>query len=317
MAAGTNGVRRWQLVGVGAVAVVAVVLALSGDDGDDLVSGASTTTITPESTSTSSVSNSTSSSAATATTLPGGDTATAVWPAPGTGVSYDDPVAAAVGFATDFVGFVDPVAGDFRPGDSRSGEVEIRPLANGPATTVFVRQLTDGAWWVLGSVTDSIELQSPEALAEIASPIALAGRSTAFEAVVEVQLRADGEREPIATGFVMGGANGEVGPFDGTLTFRAPAAAAGALILSTSPAENGRMWEASVVRVRLGFSTGELRTSTEGASQPPAHGGNETVVTVYFSCEDDIDGGPVAVHRVVSTTRALLRASLAQGSFRR
>ena len=97
-----------------------------------------------------------------------------MFPDPATSRRFDDPVAAARAFAVDFVGFVDPVLGEFVQGDSRSGEVEIRPVADGPATTVFVRQLgSDGTWWVIGSATGDITLDTPAAGDEITSPVAV------------------------------------------------------------------------------------------------------------------------------------------------
>jgi hypothetical protein len=180
------------------------------------------------------------------------DTSTAVWPAAGSTTRYATPVAAAKGFATDFVGFVDPVVGEFRAGDSRSGEVPVKAGATGPETTVLVRQLgTDGSWWVLGSSTPNIQVTAPAALATISSPVALHGTSTAFEATVDVEVREDGGAQPLGKGFVMGGANGQMGAFDGSLAFTPPTATAGAVVFTTSSAETGHVAEATVVRVRL------------------------------------------------------------------
>ena len=49
----------------------------------------------------------------------------------------------------------------------------------------------------------------------------------------------------------MGGANGEFGPFDGTLSFSPPTATAGSLMLLTRSAEDGSVTEATVVRVKF------------------------------------------------------------------
>jgi len=177
------------------------------------------------------------------------DTSTAVWPA-ASGPVYRSPVAAARGFAVDFVGFRSPIVGAFRQGDARSGEVDVRPKANGPVTTVLVRQLGTGErWFVLGSVTRHINLTKPAALGKVASPVRLQGTSTAFEATVSVEVRQDGTRQPIGSGFVMGGSMGEMGPFDGAVSFRRPTAPAGAVVLLTHSAEDGRVWEATTVRV--------------------------------------------------------------------
>jgi hypothetical protein len=49
----------------------------------------------------------------------------------------------------------------------------------------------------------------------------------------------------------MGGSMGEMGPFDGSVTFAPPSAAYGALVFYTVSAENGHVWEASVLRVEF------------------------------------------------------------------
>ena len=50
-------------------------------------------------------------------------------------------MSAARGFATDYVGFTDPIVGEFQQGDARSGEVPVQATVIGPITTVLVRQL--------------------------------------------------------------------------------------------------------------------------------------------------------------------------------
>jgi len=181
------------------------------------------------------------------------DASTAVFPTEAGAARYQDPVAAATGFATDYVGFVSPVVGPFHAGDPRSGEVEVRPAANGPVTTVIVRQLgPDDSWWVLGAATANIALSEPAAQAAISSPVALKGTSTAFEGTVQTQVREDDNVSPLGEGFVTGGGMGTMGPFDGTLAFTPPTATYGAVMLSTISQENGSVWEATVVRVRVG-----------------------------------------------------------------
>ena len=230
--------RRRLLIGIGVfVAVVAIVvvvyLVTRDDDGSKQTAATSTipTTTVP------------------LTTLPV-DTSTAVWPFASSATRYSDPVSAARGFATDYVGFTDAVVGEFRQGDARSGEVPVQAKATGPITTVLVRQLGD-SWWVLGASTPNIQLTSPAALATISSPVRLQGMSTAFEATVNTEVRSDGSTQPIGTGIVMGGANGEFGPFDGTLSFSPPTATAGSLMLLTRSAEDGSVTEATVVRAKF------------------------------------------------------------------
>ena len=258
--------RSWLALTVVIVAVVlalvaALVATAGGDDGEKASPPASsaapspaasastppsvTATTAPAPTKATTATSATTSSPATAPA----DTSSAVWPT-ASGPVFTSPVAAARGFAVDFVGFRSPIVGAFRQGDSRSGEVDVRAKPAGPVTTVLVRQLGGGGrWFVLGSLTSNLQLSQPAASTKVSSPLRLRGTSTAFEANVSVEIRQDGARQPIGTGTVMGGSMGEMGPFDGTVAFRRPSAKAGAVLLLTYSAEDGRVWEASTVRV--------------------------------------------------------------------
>ncbi len=229
---------RIRIVLGGALVVllaVAAVIVLTGDDGDDEKASPSTTTSQPSTTTTSAT--------------PTLDTSTAVWPVASSSTRHAEPVEAARGFATDYVGMPNPVLGEFRQGDSRSGEVDVQPFASGPVTTVLVRQLTDDTWWVLGATTTNIQVTAPSALATITSPVTLTGTSTAFEATVNVEVREDGNAQALGSGFVMGGGNGQFGPFDSTLTFTAPTQEFGAVVFFTVSPEDGGILEAAVVRI--------------------------------------------------------------------
>jgi len=66
---------------------------------------------------------------------------------------------------------------------------------------------------VEGAFTEALQLESPEALAAITSPVTVSGQSTAFEAVVNVEIREDGTIDPLVETTVMGGSMGQLGPF--------------------------------------------------------------------------------------------------------
>lgn len=225
-------------------AVLISMVALTGacgDDADDAGDDTSSTTSTTTTTSTS--------------TTEAPASAPVVWPPADGSVTYQDPVEAATGFAVDLVGFTDPVVGEFQQGDNRSGEVEVRAAANGPATTVLVRQVgDDDSWSVLGAVTDQIRPTGPESGATVSSPVALSGTSTAFEGTVQVAVHARRSGEPLGTGFVTGGSMGEFGPFEGSLEFASPDTADGSIVYTGLSMEDGRVWEAAVVPVVFGAS---------------------------------------------------------------
>ncbi|MGQ0483189.1 MAG: Gmad2 immunoglobulin-like domain-containing protein [Pseudonocardia sp.] len=179
------------------------------------------------------------------------DAAAAVWPVASSSIRYATPEAAVRGFATGLVGFRAPMVGEYRSGDSRSGEIEIRLQSSGPATTVFVRRLGDDTWWVLGSATADVRIDSPGAGDTVASPLELTGAALAFEGHVTVRLLQDGDATPLVTGFVTGGGD-EQRPFTGRFSFPAPTSEYGSVVLTTESAADGRIWSASVLRVRLG-----------------------------------------------------------------
>ena len=249
----TNGrASRWLRVTIPAlivvaIAIVALIVVVLTDDDGEVSTSPTTTSGAPTTTSTSTT---TSTTSTTTTTMPSGAADTAVWPAPGSGIAVTDPVEAARRFATEFVGFSDPVLGGYQGGDSRSGEVEVRPRAGGPVTTILLRQLgTDGSWSVLGTATANIEVDEPAGLATIANPVRLSGRAFAFEGNVAVDIRAD-DGTILATNHVTGRGD-QMGPFASELGYAAPPTERGAVLFRTYSAENGQVWEAGVVRVRF------------------------------------------------------------------
>jgi hypothetical protein len=240
------------VVAIAVIAALVVALALSGDD-DGTETDPATTEAPGTTEPDTSEPDTTGTTAPPTTPVPGAvDASTAVFPDAASAARFDDPVAAARAFAVDFVGFTDPVVGEFLQGDSRSGEVEVRPLADGPVTTVIVRQLgPDDTWWVLGAATGTITVDTPAAGAAITAPVTVTGSAHAFEGNVGVEVRQDGARQPIGTGFVTGGGD-EMRPFTGQIDFAPPSATHGALVLVTHSAMDGRVWQAAVVRVQFG-----------------------------------------------------------------
>ena len=290
-------VATFVVVGV-AIAVIALALVATSDDDGGGNGATGTTSITSGPTS-------------VPTTAPTVDRSTAIWPAAGSSTRYDDPVDAARAFAASFLRFEGPIVGDFQQGDARSGEVEIRPTAIGPITTIMLRQLSnETSWSVLGAATANIEVTGPSAGDEISSPVRVAGRALAFEGNVQVEVREDSEPGAIGAGFVTGGGD-IMRPFDGTISFETARSPYGALVFFTESAKNGEVWEAAAFRVRL-VST-DIDAAACGTYLSPRFLAStaQMEVKAYFNC--DADGGGTSlfpVYRLVPRSTGVLRASL-------
>jgi hypothetical protein len=252
--------RRWLYAAVAAVAALIVVgigvLAFQGDDEDTATDETTTTTEAPEETTTTTEApeETTTTEApeeTTTTTAPPVDASTAVFPFAEDEQRFDDPLELAEAYAEGVLGFVDPLYSEFRQGDSRSGEVGVRPIENGPETILLLRQLgADDTWWVLGAVSENIVVEEPEANEVLTSPVTLRGQARAFEGTVNVDLWTDRADEPLVETFVTGGGD-QMRPFEGTLTFDQPETRFGSLILRAYDADTGGVWEATVLRVRF------------------------------------------------------------------
>jgi hypothetical protein len=268
-----NTSSRWPLA-VGALVILgaliaALVLVTGGDDDSDSAASTDVATTqesaitTPDTTAVPGTEPATTEapsteaptteapSTAPASTEPAStEPADAIWPWADTSTRFADPVEAATSFAIDYLGFTDPVVGEFQGGDSRSGEVEIT-AGNGVLTTVvFVRQLTDDdSWWVLGAASENITIDEPAQGTVVSSPLTISGRASAFEGTVDVELRADGNGEPIYEGFVTGSGSPEPGPYEATIEFTSPGSAGGALVLISRSSEDGSVVEASALRI--------------------------------------------------------------------
>jgi len=157
-----------------------------------------------------------------------------------------------MGFATDYLHMVNPVIGQFRLGDFRSGEMPVQPSTTGPETTVLMRQLdSDNSWWVLGAATAAISLTEPVWNASITSPVTLKGTAMAYEGTVQTQVREDDNSGPLGEGYVTGRGDA-MGPFNASLAFSKATSKYGAVVLFTISAKDGSVMEASVIRVQFG-----------------------------------------------------------------
>jgi hypothetical protein len=247
-----NNQKRAILIVGSLFAVVALVLGIvlaTQDDDDPETTGASSTTTTEATT----TSTSAPGASTTTTTIDPDDLDLAAFPDLRSGDRYDDPVALVRAFATEVLGFdTDLRLSDFQPGDNRSGEVAVSPAVGQRETTVGVRQLSDGAWVVVGAQSPTIQVETPAPRTRISSPQPLLGAASAFEGNVLVQLYADGSNAPIGATNVLGRGDGVLGEFEGSLTFTVPEGAThGLLVFSEASAEDGTTVAATALRVEL------------------------------------------------------------------
>jgi hypothetical protein len=244
--------------------LIGLVVALAGDDEDDVSSGASTTTDAPattEAATTETTAEPRSPGTESAPTSPGsepstpttfGDPATAVWPTAADNVTFDDPEKVAAAFATDILGFTDPAVGKYIRVDDTIGEVDIRAAEEAPNTIIFVRRLgPEGSWSVVGASSNHIQPESPPGSRTFGSPLGVQGRSTSPDGTVTVELRPDGSTQPlgkvVATG---GGTGGNFTRFSGWLSFTTPPTDAGMILYTTRSPDGSRVWAAAASRVR-------------------------------------------------------------------
>lgn len=264
-----EGRRNAALAIAAAVGVVVVVgllawlLTRSDDDGD--VTTATTTTAAVTSTEAPSTSTSTTTTEAPTTTQEAPPTTAArtvtdeeamtiSWPDPTVG-GYEDPARLAADFATRLLGFSNPVISEYMQGDSRSGEFEVRPLADGPVTTVAVRQMSDDRFYVLFAATSEVELTAPTSWSAIDHPLQVEGRGRGFEGRIRIAVFDRVTGTELGSGFVTGGGSGQLEPFTGEIAWNNPGGGWGVVMASVNGGEQGTTWAATVIPV--GFIGGD------------------------------------------------------------
>jgi hypothetical protein len=175
-----------------AAVVIGILPVACGDDDDGTAEESVDTTMTKEASSASTAPEATpttpvATAATSSTTAPSvavGAESTWPWHAPGS--AHAEPADAVAEFA-EFVGFGQGfLLGEFLQGDSRSGEIEIRPVgvdSLGPPetfsdipdllpwsrTTAFVRLDADDQWTVIGAASDGIVVDQPTPEATVSS----------------------------------------------------------------------------------------------------------------------------------------------------
>ncbi len=162
----------------------------------------------------------------------------AVWPA--ADVAYATPEEAAASFVSEVLR-VPPVLGEFRPGDLRSGEMEVfleaedgRPLTTAARALLMLRQLgPSSGWFVLGAASEHVSIESPAAGATVpAGPLLVSGAGRGFEATLVVSAFVAGDPRPLDTVVAQGGAFATAEPYTAEVDLSgAPAGGAVAVLV--------------------------------------------------------------------------------------
>ena len=253
----TNTSRRWIIGGLSAAAAVLLVvvgLVVLADDDEQGIVADSTSSTTEATSSTTTEGPTTTTEGTTTTTVftPEVDPYDVAFPPPTTSRRFDSPGPAAQAYASEILGFTELEMGEYLAGDNRSGEIEISDRPGGQVTVVFLRQMEDDTWFVLGSSNSDINVDRPTAMGSVASPFTTSGTALAFEGTVDVLVLAQDDPEPLGEGFVTGSGTPPPGPFEGEISFTAPAGdTAGILVYRTRSAEDGHVQQATSFRVRL------------------------------------------------------------------
>lgn len=259
--------RMWALAALAAVVavLVLVLVVVAGDDDDDDVTADDTTSTsvvestTSEAEGSTTTAESSTTTAATSTTAAGAVTdeeaATVAWPDALAGAGFDDPVEAASDFATEVLGFTDPVVGELQQGDSRSGEVEVQATADGPVTTIGVRQMSDDRFYAIFAATSEVELVTPTAGTAIDDPLQVEGWGRGFEGQIAVRVHDRTTGDALGEGFVTGGSAAEFEPFEADIAWDNPGGGWGIVVAAVAGGADGSTWAATALPV--GFIGGD------------------------------------------------------------
>lgn len=174
-----------------------------------------------------------------------------VFPDPLTARRFDDPRAAVRAFATEVVGMADPRLGELRQADTRSGEVDVQPVLDGPSTVVAVRRLADDTWFVTGARSPDLELDRPAPGEVLTTPIPVSGRARSAGGTVRVVVLADGVGQ-VGEAEIGAGTGPELSPLAATVRAQVPEGADhGVVVAITRGGQDPGPWTAVAVRIRF------------------------------------------------------------------
>lgn len=193
-----------------------------------------------------------STTAGTGSSAPGGKLATGFWPAGTTGAAQ--PLDAATSFATDYLGIPAPAVkgcDEMLTTAPAQCTATIRARGQGATTTVHVIG-TEGHWTVASADSPDIKITG-HAIKD--GQLTVTGQSTAFEATINVEIRAldwtKAAPHVLAHGTLQGGSNGTLGPLTGSIEVPTgtPSGPAVLVLYAADASGQGTATEATVVPI--------------------------------------------------------------------
>jgi hypothetical protein len=248
--------RRAIVAGAGIAAAVAVAVAVPrlGDESRIRTIDRPTTTVEPPTT--------TAPPPGTAsTTVPppssSVDADQVLWPDPA-GELTADPLDAVRGFLGEQLDIADPPLSQFRETETGVGEVDVHARGEAGqtldriASTVTLRRLDGVHWFVTAAASGDLEIDTPEPLATVSSPVAVSGRARGFEGTVNARVLDRFDGGGIESDSAVGtGGSGSLEPFSAEVSFVASGTERGVLYAQTDSGVSNGIASFTAFPVRL------------------------------------------------------------------
>ena len=271
--------RRAALAGAGIAAAVALAVAVPrlGDEGQVDIGNEPepTTTVEPPTTTPPDQAAPGQSSTTEAPTPPAAALDQAMWPDPAGSDRYADPVDAARSFVEGFLGVAAPPLSEFRAGEPGAGEIDVfsrnenGQASDRVATTLSLRQLDGENWWVTSAASGNVQIDSPQPLADVSTPLRVRGRASGFEGTVFVQLRdRSGSHAELGQGDDIAGSGETLEPFSVDVAFDRPTGSHVILAASTDSGTGG-VSDVTAFPVRFSADSSEPQPAGAEFRYPP------------------------------------------------
>jgi Immunoglobulin-like domain of bacterial spore germination len=265
--------RRAIVAGAGIAAAVAVAVAVPrlGDESRIRTVDDPTTTITPPPSTTTPGPSTPGQSSTTLAPAPEVDPDQVLWPDPA-GELTTDPLDAVRGFLGQQLDLADPSLSQFRETEPGVGEVDVHARGEEGqtldriASTVTLRRLDGVHWFVTAAASGDLEIDTPEPLATVSSPVTVSGRARGFEGTVNARVldRFDGGGVESDSAVGTGG-SGSLEPFSAEVSFVASGTQRGVLYAQTDSGVSNGIPSFTAFPVRLSEGAPDDASGDAGA----------------------------------------------------